>query len=154
PRLRPLPVVDRSGTVASVQATAGDAKAIRVELARAVSDHVTIPVSFLLTGSSGVGQLSLPRLAPQGFREQKRVLAISVDPALQYEAALADGQSTIAVAEFLAHWGGAPAAPQWALRLQPAETFSIATRPREATTSIKQRTELSLGSSRALLRYE
>ena len=36
--------------------------------ARPMADHVTIPVSFLLTGSSGIGQLSLPRILPQGVR--------------------------------------------------------------------------------------
>ena len=34
PRLRPLPVVDRTGAVASVQTVSGDPQTVRVELAR------------------------------------------------------------------------------------------------------------------------
>ncbi|HEY1598990.1 MAG TPA: hypothetical protein VGG64_05280 [Pirellulales bacterium] len=152
PRLRPLPVVDRSGTVASVQPVAGDPQTVRVELARAVTEHVTIPVSFLLTGSSGIGQLPLPNILPQGIPVRDRLLAISIDPTLQYDTQAPAPK--IAVAEFLSHWGAAPAAPQWAIRLPEGEPWRIATRPREAQAFVKQRLQLSVGEHRALVRFQ
>ena len=108
PRLRPLPVVDRTGTVASVQPSPGDPQMVRVELNRPIADHATIPVSFLLTGSSGIGQVALPRIMLEGIREQKRMLAISVDGGLHYDMPSLDAGAPLTVAEFLAHWGAAP----------------------------------------------
>ena len=129
PRLRALPVVDRSGTVASVQPVTGDPQTVRVELARPVIDHATVPVSFLLVGSSGIGQLPLPRVEPQGLDVGKRVLAVSVEPALEFSATPADPQSVMTVGEFLAHWADArPAAIRGSTRrrrfLDPVDTAS------------------------------
>ena len=111
---------------------------------------MTIPLSFLLSGSSGIGQLSLPRLVPQGVRLGERVLAVSIDPALQYELQ-APAAKDVPVPDFLSHWGGALTAPQLALRLANDEPWTVATRPREQITSIKQRLALSLGEGRARL---
>jgi len=154
PRLRALPVVDRSGTVASVQAVPGDPQSVRVELARPVVDHVTIPVSFLLTGSSGIGQLSLPRVVPQGIRVNERVLAVSVEPALQFESPPVPPEAAVSVTDFLARWGGAPTAPQAVVKLGTDQVWSIATRPRETAHTIKQRLGVSIDEGRAVVRFD
>ena len=81
---------------------------VRVELARPVSDHVTIPVSFLLVGSSGIGEISLPRIEPPALRVGRRVVALSVEPALQFELPPIEQGTVMTVTDFLTHWGGAP----------------------------------------------
>ncbi|HVU86672.1 MAG TPA: hypothetical protein VHD36_05095 [Pirellulales bacterium] len=153
PRLRALPVVDRSGTVASVQPVAGDPQTVRVELARPVTDHATVPVSFLLVGSSGIGQLSLPRIEPQGLHVGKRVLAISVEPALEFSVPPPEAKSVMNVGEFLAHWGGAPTPPQSVIQLDPDEPWTLSTRPRNSSVLAQQRLSLSVGQGRALVRF-
>ncbi|HEY4312397.1 MAG TPA: hypothetical protein VGN12_23310 [Pirellulales bacterium] len=154
PRLRALPVVDRSGTVVSVQSLPGDSQTVRVELTRPVTDHVTIPLSFLLVGSSGIGQLSLPRIEPQGVKVVSRVLALSVEPALQFEIPPADPTTAVNITEFLTHWGGAPAPPQSVVQLTPDQAWTIATRPRGIATVAKQRLLVGVGEARATVTFE
>ena len=149
PRLRALPVVDRTGTVASVQPLADDPRTVRVELARPITDHATVPVSFLLVGSSGIGQLSLPRIEPQGLHVGQRVLALSVEPALEFSVPKADPKSAINVGDFLTHWGGAPAPPQSVVQLNPDDPWTLSTRPRNPTVSSRQTLTLGIGSRRA-----
>jgi hypothetical protein len=153
PRLRALPVVDRTGTVASVQPLADDPRTVRVELARPITDHASVPVSFLLVGSSGVGQLTLPRIEPQGLHVGKRVLAVSVEPALDFSVPEADPKSVMNVGEFLTHWGGAPAPPLSVVQLGADEPWTLSTRPRNPTVPARQTLTLSIGPRRELVRF-
>jgi hypothetical protein len=57
------------------------------------------------------------------------------------------------VPDFLSHWGGAPTAPQVAMRLATDEPWTIATRPRNPVTSVKQRLSLNVGEGRARVRF-
>ena len=93
-----------------------------------VSDHVTIPVSFLLVGSSGIGEISLPRIEPPALRVGRRVVALSVEPALQFELPPIEPGTVMTVTDFLTHWGGAPAPPQAVVQLAAAQPWTIATR--------------------------
>lgn len=149
PRLRPLAVADRSGLVAAVQATSGDPQSVRIELSRPISDPTTIPVSFLLTGSSGIGRLHMPRLSPRSSRASQCVLAVSVDPAIDFAVEPQAAGTAMAVPDFLAHWGGSPAPPQAAFRITVGQDWSIATRPRETPSTAVQTLSVDIDDGQA-----
>jgi len=154
PRLRPLPLGDAPGVITSVQPLPMDPRTIRVELARAISEPTTLKFSFLVTGSSGVGQLQLPQIVPEGGTFSQRVLAVSVDPELQFEVAKVEGETAVAIPEFLAHWGEAPAVPQQATRLSADQAWTISTRPREPRSAAKQTLSVSADETQATIRFE
>src|SRR5690606_37850280 len=88
PRLRLLPLAaDQPVSEQSVRE--GDIQAIRFALKEPYQREVTLTASFSLTGASGIGRLSLPRLEAVADRTTRRWLAVStfgvleasVDPA-------------------------------------------------------------------------
>ena len=62
PRLRLLPTAGHESLIAEAHTLPGEPQVIDLELARPISDQVTLELRFLLTGTSGVGNLRLPRL--------------------------------------------------------------------------------------------
>ncbi len=68
PRLQLIPSSGGNSPVAAVRVLPGDPQRIDVELSRTVSDQVVLELSFLLTGTSGVGNLQFPRLETTGVR--------------------------------------------------------------------------------------
>ena len=73
PRLRLLPTNTANSPVTAVHTVPGNPQRIDLELSRSMSDQVVIELSFLLTGTSGVGNLRLPRLEASGVRPIKRL---------------------------------------------------------------------------------
>lgn len=154
PRLRPLPLGAAPGLITSVEPLPMDPRTIRVELARAITEPTTLRLSFLLTGSSGVGQLQLPQLAPAGGKFAQRVLAVSVDPALEYETPKIDAELAVAIPEFLAHWGESATLPQLVTRLAADQLWTIHTRPRASRDVARQTLSVSADETQALVRFE
>jgi len=154
PRLRPLPIGGAPGLIATVEPLPMDPRTVRVELSRAITEPTTLRLSFLVTGSSGVGQLQLPQLAPAGGKFSQRVLAVSVDPALEYETAKVDAESAVAIPEFLSHWGESPTLPQLVSRLAADQLWTINTRPRQSREVARQTLSISADESQAQLRFE
>ena len=120
PRLRLLPPGEGDNQVGDVRILAGDPQTIVYELAKPVADEVTIEARFLLTGTSSIGNLRLPRLEPLTVRSKSRSLAVSIDPALEWDETKGDGVSPLAVPEFLTAWGGGEPKPVVAHRLRMA----------------------------------
>ncbi|HEY2839992.1 MAG TPA: hypothetical protein VGJ26_12630, partial [Pirellulales bacterium] len=96
----------------------------------------------------------LPQLAPEGGKFSQRVLAVSVDPALVYEAAKVEGEPAVAIPEFLSHWGESSTAPQLASRLPSDSLWSMSTRPREARAAARQTLFVSADEAQAQVRFE
>lgn len=155
PRLRLLPTTDAQSPVAAVHTLPGDPQRIDLELTRTVSDQVVIDVSFLLTGTSGVGNLRLPRLESSGARATKRWLAYSVDPALQPKDQAGEDSKPLAVAEYLIAWGAADSRPQATYSIPRGEPmWVLATQPNEPHTTVDQTLAFSPGRSSSLIEFD
>ncbi len=99
---------------------------------------------------TGLGALSLPRLEVKNARVTKRWLAVSIDPALEHEQAGEEALEPVAVPDFLAAWGEAPAQPGFAYSLPSVEpSWSMSTRPREPETAVDQATVWTIGAREA-----
>jgi hypothetical protein len=155
PRLRILPTTGPESPVAAVHPIPGDPQKIDLELSRPVSDQVVIDLSFLLTNTSGVGNLRLPRLETSGARAARRWLGVSVDAALQPKIQAGEDSRTLNIPDFTAAWGAAEARPQAAYSIPRGEpVWVLATQPNEPRTSLEQLLSLSLGRSSSLVRFD
>src|SRR6185369_9800127 len=110
-RLRLLPPAESKPGTPEARIVPGDPQTVIFDLPRPVSDEVTIDARFLLTGTSSIGNLRLPQLEAVGARSVARMLAVSVDPALQWEEKSGEGVASLSVAEFLTAWGGGETKP-------------------------------------------
>ncbi len=155
PRLRLLPTAGNESLIAEIHTLPGEPQVIDVELARPISDQATLDLSFLLTGTSGVGNLRLPRLEVNGARATRRWMAVSVDPALQFEEQPTIESKPLAVPEFAAAWGPGDARPNLAFSAPRGDVpLVIATRPREARSSVEQVLSLGVGQGQIAVRYD
>ena len=87
PRLRRLPL-EAGSPISEVRTEEGDLHTIYVGLAQPVVDRTTFKLSFLLTDTSGIGNLRLPKLEVVGVRSENRRLAVSVESPLEFDPAV------------------------------------------------------------------
>ncbi len=150
PRLQLLPSTSTTSHVIP-----GDPQRIDLELARTVSDQATIDLSFLLTGTSGVGNLQFPRLESSGVRAARRWLAVSVDPALESKEFPGEDTRPMAIADFMAAWGAANARPQAAYQIPRGEAmWVLATQPSKPQLHVQETTAISLARDASLVEYD
>jgi len=146
PRLRLLPSTSAQSPIAAVHTVPGDPQKIELELARTVSDQVVVDLSFLLTGTSSVGNLQFPRLESSGARASRRWLAVSVDPTLQSKELPGEDSKPIPVADFAAAWGTADMRPQAAYSIPRGQAmWMLSTQPSEPRTTVDQTLSVGLG---------
>jgi hypothetical protein len=90
---------------------------------------------FLWTGVSSLGTVRVPQIDVVNARPVRRLLAVSVDPALEYFMPAGRLQEAGAVLEFLGSWGSSAAPPELAYRLNGnAAEWNLSTRVRRAET--------------------
>lgn len=155
PRLRLLPSLSERSPIAAVHTIPGDPQKIELELARPVSDQVVIDLSFLVTNTSGVGNLRLPRLESSGARAAKRWLAVTVDAALQPKIQAGEDSRTIDIPEFSAAWGSAEIRPWAAYAIPRGEpVWVLSTQPKEPRTTVEQTLAFSLGRTTSLVQLD
>ncbi len=155
PRLRLLPTKRPNPLVAEVQTIPGDPTTIRFELAEPTGDQVVVGAAFLLQDGSGVGNMLLPRLEARDARTVKRWLAVSIDPALQYDKQVSDKREPVAVPDFAAAWGSGEVQPDFVFNLLGTELGScISTHPKAPSTTIEQTLAASFGQGEALVRFD
>ena len=133
----------------------GDPQRVELELADEVTDQVTVDLSFLVTGASGVGSLRLPRLESADARASRRSLAMSVDPALQHRVQAGEDSRAVEVREFLGSWGATDGKPLQAFNIPRGEpVWFLATQPGEPQATVEQTTALSLGPASTTVRFD
>jgi hypothetical protein len=155
PRLRLLPPTNAQSLVADVRTIPGEPQKVELELRRPASDEITIDLSFLVANASGVGNLRLPRLETSGARSSKRMLAVSVDAALQPSIQAGEDSQTVDIGEFLTAWGASESRPQAAFAVPRGEpVWVLATQPNEPRLSSEQTLSLSLGRTQALVQFD
>ncbi len=138
PRMRLLPLEgDRSPTV---QTSASDTELLRVALEwpEPLPDKTVVTARFLLTGTSGVGNLRMPQIDLLDGRVTKRWVAVSVSEALQFERSGGETLTAAPAPEFVSAWGPTEAVPSFVFRTTSGEPdWTLATRPREPQMSIE-----------------
>jgi len=138
PRLRLLPLQGPDPPTADVQSLPGQPQSIRLEFPQPIADQTVLRLSFLVTGSTGVGNLGLPRIELPDARTTLRWVAVWLDPSLRGEPHPGAAE-TLAPPTFAAAWGPSDLQPAMAFSLPSAETaWSIATQPQPADTTAEQ----------------
>ncbi len=126
----------------------GDSTALIVKLSEPVEREFTLHLQFWIMNTTGLGNLSLPRLEILDSRVQRRWLAVSVAPDLEYNAAVSDTLTPMDAAEFLAVWGEAESAPNLCFRMEADDPmWSISTRSRQSRSESQQQLDVSIGHS-------
>ena len=149
PRLRLLPSTDSNSPIAAIHTLPGDPEILDLELAEPLSDQLVVDLSFLLSGPSGIGNLTLPLLEAVGVPTSRRWLAISVDPGLKYQEPAGKELKSLSVADFTAAWGAGEIKPQMAYSLPRGEPkWVLATRPRDPQTTVDQTLALAWANVR------
>ena len=153
PRLRLLPSTSPQAPIAHT--IPGDPQRIDLEFPRMITDQVVVELSFLLTGTSGVGNLQFPRLESNAARATRRWLAASVDPALESKEFPGEDSKPLAIADFMAAWGAADTRPQAVYSIPRGEAmWVLATQPSEPRTTVEQVSSVSLGRGGSLVELD
>ncbi len=144
PRLRPDRIEVDGQPVEKPRTAAGRPQIITLPWPRPEAREVVVDATFLLTGASGVGNLLLPELRALDARPTRRWLAVSVDPALEYESRppkIGNGQpfEAVALPDFLGAWGVTGGQPLFAYRLPLGPTdFPLRVWPSKPVTTVEQ----------------
>lgn len=158
PRWRLLPP-RADQPIARYRIEEGVSQTIYIELKTPSTTEVSLNLSFLSSGTSGVGSLVLPRLEAICDRSSRRWLGVTIDPALVGELPPATADTTLAPAEFLKAWvketAATPAEPQVAYRLPAKDpSWSLTTRPKQPQISGVARLDVSYRVNSARLQWE
>ena len=120
----------------------------------------TFDLHFIWSGVSSQGTIHVPQVDVADARPERRWLAVSIDPGLEYQVPGGRGtrysgsQETAAVPEFLAGWGGGPSPPELAFRLNGnAADWNLVSRVRRAETSANQNATWSFNGQTADLQF-
>jgi hypothetical protein len=155
PRLRLQPLRGENAPTVEVQTHPGQPQTLRLVFPSPVSDQMELAASFLLTETSGIGNLQLPLLETQGVRTTKRWLAVGVDPSLQYEQQPDPRLEAVAVPVFATAWGPTPTQPLFAYSLAAGDTsWGLVTHPRAPSTTATQTLAMSLDQNEAQVQLD
>jgi hypothetical protein len=138
PRLRLQPIGGSGSPSVQVQNPPDRPQIVTLEWATPLPEQSPIGLSFLWTGTSGIGKICAPQVEVQNFPAGKRWLAVSVDPQLEFslprsteDAWFKPETESLPVAEFLKAWGIAASTPAAACRWGDNTDWRLAVKPRE-----------------------
>ncbi|HUY37050.1 MAG TPA: hypothetical protein VMV69_30305 [Pirellulales bacterium] len=160
PRLRLVPTEGPESLVADDVSTPSRDDApnspnrIQLDLKQPLADK-PLRTRWLLTRTSGVGNIRLPLLRPHGARSVRRWLAVSVDRALEFKVHDDEALATVGAKDFMSGWGKPVDPPLLAYRL-PAEdvSWNLATSTRDPLTTVKQTLLLGFQRGGAVVRFD
>lgn len=151
----PDSLIARSHRLPGLGDMADSPQTIQLELSQPIQDQLTLAISMLLTETSGIGNIRLPKLEPLGAHSQRRWLAVSVDSGLELEIQGDEDLERVDVADFTASWGKHDSPPLLAYQLSSEDAaWSLATRPREPHTTVKQALALSFEHGSAQVHFD
>ncbi|MHC4180281.1 MAG: hypothetical protein ACYSWU_22480, partial [Planctomycetota bacterium] len=155
PRLQLLPLAGEDSPAVDVRRLPGQPQMLILRWPGPIADQVVLNARFILTGTSGVGNLRLPQLRVLDARSTRRWLAVSVDPALDHQQRPSDGLEAVAVPDFLSSWGPSESQPLFAYRLPHGETaWNMSTRLCEPRIDVEQTLVVSIDRESASVQYD
>lgn len=138
-----------------VSAPAGEDQRIRWQLKPPLKQEVKLDLEFLLTGTSGIGAVRIPRLEVLADRTTRRWLGISVDEALRYEAPAEGRGEAVDAAAFAAAWERGTVPPQLAVSVpEGTPAWSLTTQPQEVKLKAAQQLNVAWSAERADVQFE
>ncbi|HVC97376.1 MAG TPA: hypothetical protein VND64_27085 [Pirellulales bacterium] len=160
PRLRLVPLEGPESPVADDVSTPSQNDApdspnvVQLDLKQPLGD-VPLRTTWLLTRTSGVGNIRLPLLRPQGARSVRRWLAVSVDLALEFKVRDDEALETVDPKDFTSVWGNSEGPPLLAYRLPAGDiSWNLATSTRDPLTTVKQKLLLAFQRGSAVVRFD
>jgi len=146
--------LDESSPVVEIRTTAGEAsREIVLRLKEPTSEPTEVEVRLLRRTASGLGRHRLPRLSLPAGHALRRLVAVSVQPALQFSVDTSPDVAAIAAGEFAQLWGDDTDLPKSAYRLpEAAAEWVLATTVREAESTARQTVAYSVGRDAGLFR--
>jgi YD repeat-containing protein len=156
PRLQYIPAADDAldfgiGEVIPPEATPDN---LVVRLREPTEGTFTLRLLFRMAHSTGLGNLSIPQLEMVGARVERRALAISVAPDLDFTARVSDVLTPMDVTDFLAVWGEAESAPSLCYRMEANDpTWSFGTRALPPRSEATQQLDISVGHASMKLAF-
>jgi len=155
PRLRLLELRGENRPKAETKTSPDQDTVIELRWPEPVAQTTVVEASLLVGQSPGVGRLSLPRFEVLDARSARRWLAVSLGPVLERVEEEGSATDSLAVSQFMAAWGKADAAAQFAYGLgSDGPPWSIATRPRDPQTDVRKTVALSFDDGFAEVRLD
>ena len=147
PRLRLLPPASTDPTIAAIRTAGADPHILELQLHPTTSEQVVVNLSFLMSGTSGVGKIRPPRLETLEARLLKRWVAVSVDSSLEFVDQASQGMQPIAIPDFAAAWQSSEARPHVVYSLPRGEVaWTLSTQAPGPRTTAQHTLTLSAGS--------
>jgi len=154
PQLRLLPH-EQAELVPVVSPPADGQQRIRWRLTPPLKQEVNLDLEFVLAGTTGIGEVKIPRLEAVADRTTKRWLGVSVDEALSYEVPAQGRGEAVDPAAFAAAWEVGTAPPQLAVVVPDGEpAWSLSARPGEVKLKATQQLNVAWSAQRADLQLE
>jgi len=134
---------------------AGHPRAYVLNFSRPMTGQFTVEASFSWEGTSGAGNLRLPRLEPLWAEVTRNWLAVSVHPDLEV---VSSQGAEVNLVDFTSAWGTTDLKPRpvavFNLAGGGSSAWRMATRPKEPTQTAEQTLELTVGRDSADIRFE
>ncbi len=155
PQIRLLPPDQEQPQWHFTRQESEDVQTLEFELAEPFAKEVTLELSFALAGTSELGYLTFPRIRPLVDHTLRRLLAVSVDPALTCELPSGAGGEALSVTEFLSAWGNDSVQPDlaWQLSADGVPWF-LASHPRDPETVADQSLTVSFSREAAVVTFD
>jgi hypothetical protein len=118
PRLRLLPLTSGQPVDGEPQITEGNFQQIVLPLKPSTGPRFSVHLTFHVMGSPGVGQVRLPNVETVGMARQRRILATSRGPTLEFSNVMVEGADAFPVRDFLSAWGADPETPDAAFAIR------------------------------------
>ncbi|MFO7906122.1 MAG: hypothetical protein R6U98_25920 [Pirellulaceae bacterium] len=119
---------------------------------REATQEFTIRLQFRMLNTTGLGNVSLPRVTVADGRIERDWMAVSVAPDLEFTTSVSDSLTSMDPAEFLAGWGEAELDPRACYRIENGNPRGrVSTRAREPDYEVQQQLDVSVGHSRMKL---
>ena len=154
PRMRLISSTAKDSPLVSTRVVPGDPQTIDLELARPIVDQGVVKLGFVVAGTSGVGNVRMPRCEVAGVRATRRWFAVSVDSGLEFKQELGQDVQPLAIHEFAAAWDDNDAKPQSAFRMPRGEVlWSLSTQPKATTSKVEETLVLGIGPRSTTVRW-
>lgn len=155
PRLRLVPSAGTNGPSLAVRSIGPQSQSLLVSWKSPVRDEAVVEARFLLPGTPSAGVIRPPQIDAIDGRTTRRMLAVSVDKALEFEQKSADAVEPVPPSDFIAAWGKATAPPLLAMRLTSGDAlWHLTARPREARTTVEQTLAVAYAEDHAQVAYD
>jgi hypothetical protein len=153
PRLRLLPLPPDAAVVGHETQTT-DVQRIRLQLNRPYSTDVSLRLSFLLSGVSGLGALIPPRIEVNSQSNGAAWLAVAVAPGLELQTPDTPADIVRNTASFAKLWGQVEPALRYAVQI-PTErpTAPLVIQPLHPRTEARQAMDISVGLNLTTIQF-